>query len=170
MRFLSQFFFLSFNSFKELLFLFILIRYHRFSLFFHSSCRSRYFGSFDSVLLLYTHMHIHMYTCRIHFDAIIKTSDTVLRKIYLSLYLKGSCVRRSWRLNKDCNILTSPAPPDIAVYRSRSPGLLFSWTASQPEPHSVGCWLPPPHLVTNGSPNSTDFLYRILSLTHLISN
>ena len=34
-------------------------------------------------------------------------------------------VRGSWRLNKDCNIdcniLTSPASPDIAVCRSRSP-------------------------------------------------
>ena len=28
------------------------------------------------------------------------------RKIYLSLYLKGLCVRGSWRPNKDCNILT----------------------------------------------------------------
>ena len=33
------------------------------------------------------------------------------------------CVRGSWRLNKDCNTLTSPAPPDIAVCCSRSPGL-----------------------------------------------
>ena len=54
----------------------------------------------------------------------MNTSDTVLRKIYLSLYLKGLCVRGSWTLNQDCNILTSPAPPDIAVCRSRSPGLL----------------------------------------------
>ena len=30
-------------------------------------------------------------------------------------------VRGSWRPNKDCNILTSPAPPDIAACRSRSP-------------------------------------------------
>ena len=33
-------------------------------------------------------------------------------------------MRGSWKLNKDCNILTSPASPDIAVCRSRSPGLL----------------------------------------------
>ena len=33
-------------------------------------------------------------------------------------------MRGSWRLNKDCNILTSPAPPDIAVCRSCSPRLL----------------------------------------------
>ena len=30
----------------------------------------------------------------------ITTSDTVLRKIYLSLYLKGLCVRGSWRPNR----------------------------------------------------------------------
>ena len=33
-------------------------------------------------------------------DTIIKMSDTVLRKIYLSVYLKGLCVRGSWRLNR----------------------------------------------------------------------
>ena len=49
---------------------------------------------------LYSHiinMHIYTYTCRIHIyamnkdDKAMKTSDTVLKKIYLSLYLKG-CV------------------------------------------------------------------------------
>ena len=35
-----------------------------------------------------------------HNDDTIKTSDIVLRKIYLSLYLKGLCVRGSWRLNR----------------------------------------------------------------------
>ena len=34
------------------------------------------------------------------------------------------CVRGSWRLNKDCNILTSPASLNIAVCLSRSPVLL----------------------------------------------
>ena len=34
-----------------------------------------------------------------HNDA-IKTSDTVLRKIYLSLYLKVLWVRESWILNR----------------------------------------------------------------------
>ena len=33
-------------------------------------------------------------------------------------------MRGSWRLNKDCNILTYPAPPDVVVCRSHSPGLL----------------------------------------------
>ena len=35
-----------------------------------------------------------------HANDTIKTSDTVLRKIYLSLYLKGLCVGGSWRPNR----------------------------------------------------------------------
>ena len=35
-----------------------------------------------------------------HNNDTIKTSDTILRKIYLSLYLKGSRVGRSWRPNR----------------------------------------------------------------------
>ena len=38
--------------------------------------------------------------CRIHIDAMIKTSEDFFKKIYLSLYLKGLCVRGSWRLNR----------------------------------------------------------------------
>ena len=56
-------------------------------------------------------------------DAIMKTSYTVLRKIYLSLYLKGLCVRGSWRPNR---------PPLLwpSAFLSRSPGLLAFSTAS----------------------------------------
>ena len=57
-------------------------------------------SNFNFMHMLYGHiinMHIYTYTCRIHIDAITKTSDTVLRKIYLSLYLKGLCVRGSGR-------------------------------------------------------------------------
>ena len=58
------------------------------------------------------------------------------RKIYLSLYWKGCVWEASLRLNKDCNILTPPpAPPDIAVCLSRSPGLL-NWGPGDP----VLCW------------------------------
>ena len=84
-------------------------------------------------------------------------------------------MRGSWRLNKDFNILTSPAPPDIAVCRSRSPD-------AQPEARSSLCWLSLLHLITNWSGPQTPsgvlrapsarcgFHYHILSLTHLISN
>ena len=40
-------------------------------------------------------MHIYTYTCRIHISTII-TSDTVLIKIYLSLYLKGCVWEGVW--------------------------------------------------------------------------
>ena len=53
---------------------------------------------------------------------IMKTTTQSFRKLCTSQFIcKGLCVRGSWRLNKDCNIMTSPAPPDIAVCRSRSP-------------------------------------------------
>ena len=83
-------------------------------------------SSDTALCMLYSHiihMPLYRYTCRNILNT-IKTSDTVLRKIYLSLYLKVLCVRGSQRRNKDCNILTSPAPPDIAVRLSRSPWLL----------------------------------------------
>ena len=44
-------------------------------------------------------MQLYKYTCRIHIDAIIKTSEDFFKKIYLSLYLQGLCVRGSWRPN-----------------------------------------------------------------------
>ena len=92
-------------------------------------------------------MHIYTYTSRIHIDAIIKTSEGFFKKNVPLTLLKELCVRGSWRLNKDCNILTTPAPPDKAVCRSRSPGLLnrrpggpFRWVL-----FSL------PHLVSNSS-------------------
>ena len=45
------------------------------------------------MFVLHTHMQKHN-------DDIIKTSYTVLRKIYLSLYWKGLCVRESWIPNR----------------------------------------------------------------------
>ena len=94
-------------------------------------------------------MQLYRYTCRNILNTITTSEDTSLEKIYLSLYLKVLCVRRSWRLNKDCNILTSPAPPNIAVCLSRSPGLLNRRPGAQ---LSAGCC----------------FLYSIISSTLLI--
>ena len=109
--------------------------------------------------MLYSHiinMHIYTYTCRIYIDAIIKTSKDFFKKYIPLTLLKGLCVRGSWRLNKDCNILTSSAPPDIAVYRSRSPGLLNR------RPRNPLRWVlfSLPHPITNGSglPNWLNFL------------
>ena len=81
-------------------------------------------------------------------------------------------VRGSWRPSRDCNILTSPAPPDIAECRSRSPDaqpealgptLLAFFTAFYHQlvwsPSSIGgpegpfdrVWLSLPYLVSNSS-------------------
>ena len=102
--------------------------------------------------------------------------------MYLSFYLKGCVWEGSWRLNKDCNILTSPAPPDIPVCHSCSPGLLLNRSAGGPlywvrassttschqrvsklieGPEGPFCrvWLSLPHLVSNSSDlQLTDFL------------
>ena len=93
-----------------------------------------------------------MHICRCmqnHNDDTIKTSLTDLRKIYLSLYLKGLCVRGSWRLNRTATYW----PPLLwpSAFLSRSPGLLNQGPGG---PASLGA----------------GFLYRILSLTRLIPN
>ena len=50
--------------------------------------------------LIYKHIiHIHLHMHAEHNDT-RKTSDTDLRKIYLSLYSKVLCVRGSWRPNR----------------------------------------------------------------------
>ena len=76
--------------------------------------------------MLYSHiisMHIYTYTCRIHIDSLIKTGHTVLRKIYLSLYLKGLCVKGSWRPNRTATYWAPLLWPS-ALCLSHSPGLL----------------------------------------------
>ena len=61
-------------------------------------------------------------------------------------------MRGSWRLDKDCNILTPPTPPDIAVCCSRSP------TGGPRAQLSAEWWLSLPHLVPNSSDlQLTDF-------------
>ena len=119
-------------------------------------------------ILLYSHV-------RKHNDNTIKTSDTVLRKIYLSLYLKGLCVRGSWRLNR---IATYWPPTLLAItaFLSRSPGLLnqgpggpaslghvpqssilsptrliLNWLIGGLRAPSAGCWLSLQHFVSNWS-------------------
>ena len=55
-------------------------------------------------------------------DNAIKTSDTVLRKIYFSLYLKGLCVRWTCRPNRTATYWPQLYWP--SAFLSRSPGLL----------------------------------------------
>ena len=114
-----------------------------------------------------------------HNDDTIKTSDTVLRKIYLSLYLKGLCVRGSWRPNRTATYWPPhsighqrffPVLPGCStggpggqlsagccfLYSIISPSLLIPklYRGSR-EPLLLGCWLSLPHLV---SKNSLNFL------------
>ena len=97
--------------------------------------------------------------------------------MYLSFYCKGSkrvtqgfTVRGSWRLNKDCNILTP------TLYgRQRCVFLVLQGSTGGPGAHSAGSGLFLPHLVTNRSPNSIKgpegpFGRLWLSLPHLVSN
>ena len=82
-------------------------------------------------------------------------------------------MRGSWRLNKDCNILPSIAPPDIAVCLSRSPGLLNRRPGAQLSTESSFSRLDLEHcfktLISNCNCSiwglSAGSLYRILSQT-----
>ena len=111
-----------------------------------------------------------------HNDDTIKTSDTVLRKLYLSLYFKGLRVRGSWRPNRTATYWPPLYWP--SAFLSRSPGLLnrgpgvsaslgagFLYRILSPlvwSPNSQsGAWGLP--LLGAG------FLYRILSPTGLVS-
>ena len=91
-------------------------------------------------------MHIYTYTCRVHIDAIIKTSEDFFKKIYLSLYLKGFervtqgfTVRGDWRSNRTA-IYWPPLLWPSALCLPRSPGLLnrrlggpaFCWVLAFP--------------------------------------
>ena len=69
------------------------------------------------------------------------------RKIYLSRYWKHCVWEVSWRLNKDCNILT-PTLLAIAAFLSCSPGLLNRGPGG---PSSAGTWFSFRHLLSNWS-------------------
>ena len=108
---------------------------------------------------------------RNHNNDPIKTSDTVLRKIYLSLYLKGLCVRGSWRPNR-----TATYWPPHSIGHQRCVFLVLQGcsTGGPGAQLSAGCWLSLPHLVTNWSGPQTNWLpvFRELynnSIAHSIS-
>ena len=130
----------------------------------------------------------------------IKTCEDFFKKIYFSLYLKGFVCERELETEQNCNILTPPAPPDIAVCHSRSPGLLnrgpggsaslghvlipasshqLVWSPTQsevPRAPSAGWWLSLPHLFSDFSDlllaggPKSPFDLVWLSLPHLVSN
>ena len=86
----------------------------------------------------------------------INTSDTVLRKIYLSLYLKGLCV---WEGFGDRTELQHIDPHSVGHQRCVFL-VLHGCSTGGPRAHlSAGCWPPLPHLVSNSSElQLTDFL------------
>ena len=116
----------------------------------------------------------------------IKTSEEFFKKIYLSLYWKGSkrvtqgfTVRGSWRPNRTATYWPPLLWPS-ALCPSCSPGLLNRRLGGP----LAGCRLSLQDLVTNGSPNSLGgpegpFCWLValsttslphLSLPHLVSN
>ena len=85
------------------------------------------------------------------------------RKIYLSLYSKGLCVRRSWRPNRTATYWPPLLWPWVLCF-SCSPGLLN-------RRHSARCWLSLLHLVTNESGLQTGLVSNWSGLqTRLILN
>ena len=92
----------------------------------------------------------------------IKTSDTVLRKIYLSLYLKGLCVWGSWRPNRTA----TNRPPLLrpSAFLSPSPGLLNRGPRG---PASLGHV--PQSSIWGPTLLCAGFLYRIFTPTGLVS-
>ena len=120
-------------------------------------------------------------------------------KEYTSHFIVKVCVCDSeLETEQNCNILTSPAPPDIAVCRSRSPGLFnrrpggpgslghvfipasshqMVWSPNSlgvPRAPSAGWWLSLPHLVFNShliSKSLTSCLTELYnsSMAHSIS-
>ena len=107
----------------------------------------------NSVLLLYSHiihMELYTYTRKIITTAQERRHATQsFRKIYLSLYLNGLCVRESWGPNRTATYW----PPTLMAI---SVSFLFSRVA-QPEARR------PSFLV------GADFLYHILSPNTVIS-
>ena len=125
---------------------------------------------------------------RIHIDAMNKRRAKTSLKKYTSHFIwKGLWVRGSWRLNKDCNILTSQplrTSPCVVLVLSCSTGglgarplwdmfsfqhLLTNWSGLEtqsgvPRAPFAGWWLFLPHLLSNSSSlQLTDFLsHRVI--------
>ena len=93
--------------------------------------------------VLYTHMHIHAYASRIHIDAIIKTSDTVLLEKYTSHFIWKVCV---WEGVGDRTELQYIDPHSYGHQRFFP--VLQGYSTGGPRTQlSAECWLSLPHLV-----------------------
>ena len=82
--------------------------------------------------IIHLHMHAHLYAE--HNDDTIETSDTVLRKIYLTLIERVVC-ERELETEQNCNILT-PHSYGHQRFFQRSPALLNR----RPEGPAL-CWV-----------------------------
>ena len=124
-------------------------------------------------------MHIYTYTCRIHIDAMIKTSDTVLKKnIPLTLFERVVCVRGSWRPNRTAifwpqrlwpSALCLSCSPDPQP-KARGPSFLLAFSTTSchqrvtktqsgvPKAPSAGWWLSLPYLSDFSDLQLTGFL------------
>ena len=147
------------------------------------SSKIQVFSNLIAWLLWYSHDQLYKHICmQNRNDDKIKTSDTVIRKIYLSLYLKGLCMRESWRPNRTAAYWLPLLWP--SAFLSRSPRLLnwglrpslsgcwFSLPDLSPtrlihdcligdlRAPSTGCWLSLPHLVSNSSDPQLQLLNR----------
>ena len=110
-------------------------------------------------VVLYTHFQI-----RAEHSDTMKTSDTVLfRKIYLSLYWKGSKGLLKVLLWEGVGDRTELQYIDPHSYGHQRCVFLVLWGCSTggSGAHSTGCWLPLPHLVSNSS---------VLQLTDILSS
>ena len=117
------------------------------------------------ILVLYSHHHDQLYKHIIHnHNNTMKMSNTVLRKIYLSLYLKGLCVRGSWRPNRTATYW----PPHSYGHQRFFPVLQGCSTGSPGAQLSAGCWLSLPHLVSKNDWISCTLSYIIVH-AHSIS-
>ena len=97
--------------------------------------------------------YIYIYICmQNHNDDTMKTSDTVFREIYLSLYWKG-CV---WEGVGDRTELQH-VDPHPHGHQHFFPVLLGCSTGGL-EPSLSGCWFSLPHLVSNWSGLQTNWL------------
>ena len=61
-----------------------------------------------NVSVVYSPAYTSTKTCRINITQQWRTNEDFFKKYTSHFIWKGLCVRRSWRLNKDYNILTSP--------------------------------------------------------------
>ena len=131
------------------------------------------FKSTQNEIITYQHTNYHLpwtalitwYTCSkqawtkilqdfmlyTHDDTIMKTSDTILRKIYLSLYLKGLCVRGSWRLNRTA---TYWPPPSSSGHSSVSFILQGCSTGGLGGPALCWVWFSLQHHFSNSDPQT----------------